>query len=84
MHQLNGIQDRIHEEEDGLCDLRFFLYQVIHRKGTVRNEPQDRSRRNQILGIKYRADQGDRRASPAECFQIQPTFHNVVFLRVTA
>ena len=70
MHQLDGVQDRIHKEEDGLCDLRFFLYQIIHRERTVCDEPQDGSRRNQVLGIKYRADQSDRRASPAESFQI--------------
>lgn len=68
MHQLDGVQDRIHKEEDGLCDLRFLLYQVVHRKGTVRDEPQDRSRRDQVLGIKYRADQSDRRANPTERF----------------
>ena len=70
MHQLDGVQDRIHKEEDGLCDLRFLLYQIIHRKGAVCDEPQDGSRRDQVLGIKYRADQSDRRASPAESFQI--------------
>lgn len=70
MHQLNGIQNGVHKEEDGLCDLRFLLYQVVHRKGTVRDEPQNGGRRDQVLGIKYRADQSDRRASPAESFQI--------------
>ena len=70
MHQLDGVQDRIHKEEDGLCDLRFFLYQIIHRERTVRDEPQDGSRRDQVLGIKYRADQTDCRTSPTESFQI--------------
>ena len=67
---MNSIQNCVHKEEDGLCDLRFLLYQIIHRKGAVCDEPQDGSRRDQVLGIKYRADQSDRRASPAESFQI--------------
>ena len=68
MRQLNGVQDGIHEKKDGLCDLRFFLHQIIHRERAVCDEPQDGSRRNQVLGIKYRADQSDRRASPTESF----------------
>lgn len=70
MQQLNGIQDGIHKEEDGLCNLRFFLYQIVHREGTVCDEPQDGGRREEILGIKYRSDQSDRRTNPTESLQI--------------